>query len=86
MHETKALLITRNGLRCMGCGRVVSYKDIQWHHLVPKYVSKINKQPPDDSYENGSLLCIRCHVEIHKYLWWQDEFQLLTDLIEDNKN
>ena len=85
MHETKALLIVRNGLFCMACGKLVPYSEIQWHHLVPKYVSKTYKQPPDNSYENGSLLCKRCHVEIHKYLWWDEEFQMLTDLIEDNK-
>ena len=38
MHMTKAQLIVRNGLRCMGCGRVVEYADIQWHHIKPKYV------------------------------------------------
>ncbi|MBQ8299908.1 MAG: HNH endonuclease [Clostridia bacterium] len=85
MHATKALLILRNGLRCMGCGKVAEYKDIQWHHIKPKYASKANHEPVDDSYENGSLLCKRCHIEIHKYLWWDMEYQLLTDLIEDNK-
>ena len=85
MHETKALLIVRNGLRCMGCGREVELKDLQWHHIVPKYVSKVNKQPPDDSYENGALLCKRCHIEIHRYLFWEEEYQMLTDLIKDNK-
>lgn len=85
MHETKALFIQRNGLRCMGCGKIVEYTNIQWHHIVPEYVSKINKQHPDNSYENGSLLCRKCHVAIHKYLYWQEEYQLLIDLIEDNK-
>ena len=85
MHETKALLILRNGLRCMGCGRETKLKDLQWHHLVPKYVSKLNKQPPDDSYANSSILCKNCHIQIHKYLYWDEEYQLLCDLIEDNK-
>ena len=85
MHETKALLIMRNGLKCMGCGKTVEYKDIQWHHLVPRYVFKINKQAPDDSYANSSLLCKRCHSTIHQYLYWDEEYQLLCDLIEDNK-
>lgn len=85
MHKTKELLIVRNGLRCMGCGKIVEYKDLHWHHLKPKYVSKINHEPPDDSYENGSLLCRRCHIEIHKYLWWEDEFQVMTSIVEGNK-
>ena len=85
MHETKALLIVKHGLRCMGCGKDCELKDLQWHHLKPKYVSKAYHESPDNSYENGSLLCKRCHIEIHKYLWWDNEFQLLTDLIEDNK-
>lgn len=85
MHETKALLIMRNGLRCMGCGKETKLKDLQWHHIVPKYVSRLNKQPPDNSYENGSLLCKSCHIQIHKYLYWDIEYQKLTDLIEDNK-
>lgn len=85
MHETKALLIMRNGLKCMGCGRETKLKDLQWHHIVPKYVSKQRNEPPDNSYENGSLLCIKCHGTIHKYLYWDEEYQLLCDLIEDNK-
>ena len=86
MHQTKCELIIKNGVRCMGCGKEVPLKDLHWHHLKPKYVSKANHEPPDDSYANGSLLCKRCHTEIHKYLWWDIEYQLLTDLIEDNKN
>lgn len=85
MHETKRQLIAVNGIKCMGCGRTVEYKDIQWHHITPKYVYKARHETPDDSYKNGALLCRRCHIEIHKYLWWDEEYQLLTDLIEDNK-
>lgn len=85
MHPTKALLIKRNGIRCMGCGKEVEYKDIHWHHIVPKYIFKIRKEPVDNSYENSSLLCKRCHIEIHKYLYWDEEYQMLIDLIEDNK-
>ena len=85
MHMTKAQLIVRNGLRCMGCGRVVEYADIQWHHIKPRYVYKANHEVPDDSYENGALLCKRCHATIHKYLWWDSEYQLLTEAILDNK-
>lgn len=85
MHNTKYQLILKNGLRCMACGREVDYREIHWHHLKPKYVSKQNNEPQDDSYENGSLLCIRCHIEIHKYLWWDDEYQMMIDMIEGNR-
>lgn len=85
MHETKAQLILLNGMKCMGCGKATRLKDLQWHHIKPKYVSKACHEEPDNSYENGALLCKRCHVTIHKYLWWDKEYQLLTDLIEDNK-
>ena len=85
MHETKALLITRNGLRCMACGKEVEYKNIHWHHIKPKYVFKANHEPVDNTYENSALLCIRCHIELHKFLWWDDEFQVITSIIEGNK-
>lgn len=85
MHETKALLIMRNGLYCMGCGRETKLKDLQMHHIVPKYVSKQRNEPPDDSYENNVLVCTRCHRTIHKYLYWDIEYQLLMELVEDNK-
>jgi 5-methylcytosine-specific restriction endonuclease McrA len=86
MHATKCKLIERNGLRCMGCGKVCNLHKIQWHHIMPKYVSKAYHIPQDDSYENGALLCPRCHATLHKYLWWDWEYQKLTDLIVDNKN
>ena len=86
MHPTKCELIIRNGVRCMGCGREVPLNDLHWHHLKPKYVSKHNHEPQDDSYENGSLLCKNCHIEIHRFLWWDDEFQVMTSMIEGNKN
>lgn len=85
MHETKCKLIERNGLRCMACNQEFEYKDIHWHHLKPKYVSKANHEPIDNSYENSSLLCKKCHAEIHRYLWWDDEFQVMTSMIEGNK-
>ena len=42
MHETKAQLILLNGMKCMGCGKETRLKDLQWHHIKPKYVSKKN--------------------------------------------
>lgn len=86
MHETKQELIARHGLRCMYCGKEVKYKDIQWHHIKPKYASKANHEEVDNSYENGSLLCTKCHMAIHKYLWWDEEYQIMTEVIEDHKS
>jgi 5-methylcytosine-specific restriction endonuclease McrA len=86
MHETKQELIVRHGLRCMYCGREVKYREIQWHHIKPKYVSKANHEEADNSYENGSLLCTRCHTAIHKFLWWDEEYQEMTRVIENHKS
>lgn len=85
MHPTKAELIRVNGLRCMLCGRKVPYSNIQWHHVKPKYASKQEGEEPDNSYFNGSLLCINCHALVHEYLWWDDEYQMLMDMILENK-
>lgn len=85
MHPMKYELIVKHGTRCMCCGKNRLLKELQWHHIKPKYVSKANHELPDDSYANSSLLCLKCHVEIHKYLWWDDEYQLLTELILRNK-
>lgn len=86
MHETKCELITRHGSRCMYCGRTVRYKDIQWHHIKPKYVFKVAHEEIDNSYENGALLCAKCHIAIHKFLWWDDKYQEITKVIEDHKS
>ena len=85
MHETKCKLIERNGLRCMYCKREVAYSDIQWHHIKPKYVFKAEHQEIDNSYENGSLLCSKCHAMIHKYNWEDSEYQKITSVIVNNK-
>ena len=69
----------------MACNREVEYGELHWHHLKPRYVSKLNNEPPDDSYENVSLLCKKCHIEIHRYLWWDDEFQMMTDMVEGQR-
>lgn len=86
MHTTKYTLICNHGLRCMLCGEEKELKELQWHHIKPRYVSKACHEEPDDSPENGAILCKKCHVEIHRYLWWDDEFQLLTEIILRNKN
>lgn len=85
MHSTKAQLITNNGLRCMYCGRQVPYREINWHHIKPKAVCKFLKEPIDDSYENGSLLCLKCHAYVHTLYYWSREYQEAMDVIRRNK-
>lgn len=85
MHETKALLIKRNGLRCMYCGRTVPYSQINWHHIKPKAVSKYYGEEIDNSYENGSLLCLDCHAFVHTLYYWSDEYREAMNVIRRNK-
>lgn len=85
MHDTKALLITRNGLRCMLCGKQFPYRQLQWHHIIPKYVAKRDGGKPDDSYENGALLCLTCHMVVHDYTYWDKEYEELMKIIRSNK-
>lgn len=86
MHDTKYMLIERHGLKCMLCGRTVEYKDIHWHHIKPKYASKFYGEPVDNSYANGSLICVSCHHYIHLYSWWGKEYHQLMSIVLSNKN
>ena len=85
MHPTKKELIERNGIRCMLCGNIVPYRLIEWHHIIPKHITKFFGLPQDDSYENGSLLCVNCHKQVHEYEWWDKEYEALMDVIRKNK-
>jgi len=85
VHPTKEELIKRNGCRCMLCLKEVPYREIQWHHIVPKYYTTFMGLAPDNSYENGSLVCVSCHQKIHKYMYLDDEYQFMMDVIEGNK-
>lgn len=85
MHETKALLIEKNGLRCMLCGRDVTYREINWHHIVPRYQAKREGREPDNSYENGSLLCLNCHSYVHSFDYKDPEYQALMKKVNQNK-
>lgn len=85
MHITKYWLIKNNGLRCMLCGKEVDYRHINWHHIKPKAVCKYYGEPIDDSYENGSLLCLDCHAYVHSLSYWSTEYQDLMDIVRDNK-
>jgi predicted HNH restriction endonuclease len=84
MHQTKCELIVRYGTKCMLCGSDVGSM-VQWHHIVPRYVFKARGEQPDDSMENGSLLCPNCHVKIHKFKYKDMEYQTLTATIIRNK-
>ena len=85
MHETKALLITKNGLRCMLCGKEVPYRQINWHHIKPKAVCRYYNEPIDNSYENGALLCLDCHAYVHTLYYWSYEYQATMKRIINNR-
>ena len=85
MHITKKLLLMAHGDRCMMCGKYDKLKNLEWHHIVPSYVRRLDHLPPDDSLENGAILCKKCHKMLHMYWWWEDEYQLLTEIILENK-
>ena len=85
MHPTKAELIRKNGLRCMLCGKECDYQEINWHHIKPKAVCKYYHEEIDNTYENGSLLCLNCHALVHTYSYWSDEYQYYMDVIRQNK-
>lgn len=86
MHETKAILILKNGLRCMLCGKEVDYHRINWHHIKPKSVCKSLGENIDNSYENGSLLCLDCHAYVHTLDYESDEYKCAMDVVRKNKN
>lgn len=79
MKEVKRLLIERNGTRCMLCRQDVKMA-IQWHHAQPKYAKG------DNSYNNGTLLCDRCHKHIHQFQFGTTQYTQLTIQILKNKN
>lgn len=85
MHPTKQLLIEINGLKCMLCGRSVPYAQINWHHIKPKAVCKYLGEEVDNSYENGSLLCLDCHAFVHTLYYWSDEYQTYMKRIITNR-
>ena len=85
MHPIKQLLIQRNGLRCMLCGKEVSYQQLNWHHIKPKAVCKYYGEPIDDSYDNASLLCLNCHAYVHTFYYWSFEYEELMRVIRENK-
>lgn len=85
VHETKCKLIGTHGTKCMLCKRNVELFELQWHHIKPKYASKREGREPDNSYENGSLLCASCHHMIHQYDYDDIRYKALTAIIMHNK-
>lgn len=85
MHPTKELLIKRNGMYCMLCGKKCEYKDIEWHHIKWKSVSLRHKEPIDNSYDNGALLCKNCHHYVHTFKYYSDEYHDLMWVIRSHK-
>lgn len=79
MKQTKIDLIMNHGRVCMCCKKDVG-ELIQWHHIIPRYAGG------DDSYENGSLLCPNCHVDLHLYLYGTKEYERITKIILSNKH
>ena len=85
MHETKAKLITNNGLRCMLCGEQFPYWQIQWHHVKWKSVCKKENIPIDSSYENGVLLCVMCHSYVHTLEYDSKKYKKLMERAVSNR-
>lgn len=85
MHDTKRILIERNGLKCMLCGKEVPYSQINWHHIRPKAVCKYYGEPIDNSYDNGALLCLDCHAYVHTIYYWNPLYEKVMQKIRKNK-
>lgn len=85
MNATKAKLIEVNGCRCMLCGQEVPYRQITWHHIKWRCISKKNHEPIDNSYENGLLLCLNDHAYVHTLEYDSDEYKKLMEIAKKNK-
>lgn len=85
MHPTKEELIRRNGLKCMFCGKELPYNQLYWHHIKPRGECKREGKPVDDSYQNGSLLCLECHAYVHALYKDKYEYELAMSQIRFNK-
>ena len=79
MHPTKAELINANGLRCMLCGKEFPYRQLSWHHIKWKSICKKNKEPIDNSYENGLIVCVSDHAYLHTLDYDSEEYHKLME-------
>ena len=85
MHPVKELLIKRNGMYCMLCGKKCEYPDIEWHHIKWKSVTLRREGKIDNSYENGALLCTSCHHYVHTFSFYSDEYHDLMNVVRSHK-
>lgn len=85
MHETKAKLIEKNGLRCMLCEKKKPYRELQWHHIKWRSICKQEGIPVDNSYENGALLCVMCHSFVHTLDYNSKRYQQLMEKVKSNR-
>ena len=85
MHPVKRLLIEKNGMYCMLCGRKCKYNEIEWHHIKPKHISLKRGEKIDNSYENTSLLCVTCHKYVHTFSYDSDEYQTMMVAVRSQK-
>ena len=85
MSSVKKALLKEYGNKCMMCQKKFPLRLLQRHHIKPRYVFKQNGEQVDNTKENSSILCVSCHTMIHEYLWEDDEYQLLTEIILKTK-
>lgn len=85
MHETKAKLIEKNGLRCMLCEKKKPYRELQWHHIKWRSICKQEGIPVDNSYDNGALLCVMCHSFVHTLDYNSKRYQQLMEKVKSNR-
>lgn len=85
MHPIKYLLIQRNGMYCMLCGKRCEYTDLEWHHKKWKCISLKENGTIDNSYANGLLLCTSCHKYVHTFSYYSEEYHNLMVSAEQHK-
>lgn len=85
MHPTKYMLIERNGMYCMLCGKRCEYEDLEWHHKKPKKICLKQKGVVDNSYSNGLLLCTACHKYVHTFSYNSEKYHTLMESAEQHK-
>lgn len=81
----KKEMIKNNSTKCMICGELMGNK-IQFHHIVPKWYSKRNGMPIDNSYEQGILVCQKCHNELHRVRYKSRDYEHLVATALSHKN
>ena len=85
MHPVKELLINRNGMYCMLCGKKCAYTEIEWHHIKWKSITRRREHKIDNSYDNGALLCAACHHYVHTFEYDSEEYRKLMSVVRSHK-